>query len=135
MQYIAHVCSDRVFQQDGQLNTALGPAEPRYQKEPNQQRTTAVNTASYKCVNQGESGLVGKRARNRLKLAQLIVALLCNKIYMRRESELRIKHDTVIVIHKLSPHVITATVTCFGIWPKLLMKPMVAVRFSGSSMA
>ena len=32
--------------------------------EPNQQRTTGVNTASCKCVDQGEIGLVGKRARN-----------------------------------------------------------------------
>jgi len=47
-------------------------------------------------VNQGESGLVGKRTRNHPKLAQLIVALPCNQIYMLRESELRIKHDTEV---------------------------------------
>ena len=50
--------------------------------------------ASFKCMDKGESGLVGKRTGNHLKLAQLIVARLCNQIYMMRESELRIKLDT-----------------------------------------
>ena len=49
-----------------------------------------------KCMNQGESGLVGKRTRNHPKLAELMVALLCHQIYMLREIELRIKHDTEI---------------------------------------
>src|SRR6218665_684861 len=65
--------------------------------EPHQQRAAAVNTASYKRVDKGEPGLVSKRTGNHPKLAQLMVALPCNQIYMMRESELRIKHDTVVV--------------------------------------
>jgi len=37
--------------------------------EPGQQSTAAVNKASYKCVDKGESRLVGKRSGNHPKLA------------------------------------------------------------------
>jgi len=53
-------------------------------------RTAAVNTASYKCADKSESGLVGKRIGNPQptpKVAQLIITLPCNQIYMMRESE------------------------------------------------
>src|SRR6218665_372635 len=58
-------------------------------RKPSQQRTAAVNTAGYKCVDKGESGLVGERSGNHLKLT-------CNQIYMVRKSELRIKHGTEV---------------------------------------
>ena len=54
------------------------------------------NTASYTCVDKGESGLVNNRTGNHPKLAQLIIALPCNQIDMMRESELRIKPDTEV---------------------------------------
>ena len=53
-------------------------------REPNQQRTAGVNTANYKCVDKGETGLVSKRTGNHHKLEQLIVALSCNQIDMMR---------------------------------------------------
>jgi len=36
---------------------------------PSKQRTASVNTASYKCVDEGETQLVGKRTGNHPKLA------------------------------------------------------------------
>src|SRR6218665_1325255 len=65
-------------------------------RKPSQQRTAAVNTAGYKCVDKGESGLVGERSGNHPKLTYLIIALTCNQIYMVRKSELRIKHGTEV---------------------------------------
>ena len=47
-------------------------------------------------MDKGESGLVSKRTGNHAKLAQLIVALPFNQIYIMRESELRITHDTEV---------------------------------------
>src|SRR6218665_891092 len=65
-------------------------------RKPSQQRTAAVNTAGYKCVDKGESGLVGERSGNHPKLTYLIIVLTCNQIYMVRKSELRIKHGTEV---------------------------------------
>jgi len=50
-------------------------------KEPNQQRTAAVNTANYKCV----SGLATKRTRHHPKLARII----------------RFASMTIIIIHNI----------------------------------
>src|SRR6218665_3050555 len=52
-------------------------------RKPSQQRTAAVNTAGHKCVDKGESGLVGERSGNHPKLT---VALTCNQIYMVRKA-------------------------------------------------
>ena len=48
---------------------------PRGSPASRELQSAGVNTASYKCVDKGESGLVWKRTGNHPKLAQLIVSL------------------------------------------------------------
>jgi len=85
MQWYDTVSAEICIQRDGQLKAELGPSGLRYQGEPCQRRTSVVN--SYKCVDEGESRLVGKRMGNHPKLAELIVGLtgsgpLPNAIYI-----------------------------------------------------
>src|SRR6218665_3432870 len=73
MEYITHVGSDgRKLGQPpnktgSRTQNSVQPSQGTKRK-PNQQRTAAVNTAGYKCVDKGESGLVRERSRNHPKL-------------------------------------------------------------------
>src|SRR6218665_659001 len=94
MEYITHVGSDgrKLGQPPNKTGSRTQNSVQQSQgtkRKPSQQRTAAVNTAGYKCVDKGESGLVGERSGNHLKLT-------CNQIYMVRKSELRIKHGTEV---------------------------------------
>src|SRR6218665_798680 len=73
MEYITHVGSDgRKLGQPpnktgSQTQNSVQPSQGTKRK-PSQQRTAAVNTAGYKCVDKGESGLVRERSGNHPKL-------------------------------------------------------------------
>src|SRR6218665_4176448 len=73
MEYITHVGSDgRKLGQPpnktgSRTQNSVQPSKGTKRK-PSQQRTAAVNTAGYKCVDKGKSGLVGERSGNHPKL-------------------------------------------------------------------
>ena len=73
MEYITHVGSDgRKLGQTpnktgSRTQNSVQPSQGTKRK-PRQQRTAAVNMAGYKCVDKGESGLVGERSGNHPKL-------------------------------------------------------------------
>ena len=74
MQYMTHVGSgERKLGQSPnktgrRTQNSVQPSQVTKRK-PSQHKTAGVNTADYKCVDKGESGLVGKRTGNHTKLA------------------------------------------------------------------
>ena len=77
MQYITHVgrggrkLGQPPNKTDSRTQNSVQPSQGRgpTKRKPSHQRTAAVNTAGYKCMDTGESGLVGKISGNHPKLA------------------------------------------------------------------